>query len=117
MVRDRAAAPRCPNRRMHAAAIARLFAFAVFARRDAFRPAPSDVRSRPLWAAGCPARRVDCMRPICMPSDSTRFVRLLAAPKIAGREGGCERPAARDFRDRPANQPMPKKARTEIIVA
>ncbi|MCS3397600.1 hypothetical protein [Burkholderia thailandensis] len=52
-----------------------------------------------------------------MPSDPTRFVRLLAAPKIAGREGGCERPAARDFRDRPANQPMPKKARTEIIVA
>ncbi|WP_180986242.1 DNA repair protein RadA [Burkholderia pseudomallei] len=40
-----------------------------------------------------------------------------AATKAAGRDGRAECPIARDFHARAAIQPMPKRARTEIIVA
>ncbi|MDV2212076.1 DNA repair protein RadA, partial [Burkholderia pseudomallei] len=56
-------------------------------------------------------RRAGCAGPRAVPAGRR------AATKAAGRDGRAECPIARDFHARAAIQPMPKRARTEIIVA
>ncbi|MFG7075185.1 DNA repair protein RadA [Burkholderia pseudomallei] len=71
-----------------------------------------------IAAAGAPVarrvpyrRRAGCAGPRAVPAGRR------AAKKAAGRDGRAECPIARDFHARAAIQPMPKRARTEIIVA